>query len=151
MRYTEGRWLAGWVELRVEKAFLGLQPRSDPSRFPLPVCFISVSRIHSAPDKQDMDPNHSKIILVTGANQGLGLAVIEVAGIRYPSNTYILGARDIQKGKGAIAELRDRGVSAPIDVVELDATNDAHIAAAVRHVETQYGRLDGKARAPHSS
>lgn len=39
-----------------------------------------------------MDLNNSKIVLVTGANQGLGLAVIEVAGVRYLSNTYILCA-----------------------------------------------------------
>jgi NAD(P)-dependent dehydrogenase (short-subunit alcohol dehydrogenase family) len=40
--------------------------------------------------------NSNKIVLVTGANQGLGLAVIEVAGKRYPSNTYILCTRDIE-------------------------------------------------------
>lgn len=91
-----------------------------------------------------MDSNSSnKIVLVTGANQGLGFAVIEVAGVRYPSNTYILCARDIEKGQQAVHQLRDRGVAA-IDLVELDVTNDDHIAAAVRHVEAQYGRLDGK-------
>ncbi|EAL87811.1 hypothetical protein CNMCM8812_004375 [Aspergillus fumigatus] len=89
-----------------------------------------------------MDSNSSnKIVLVTGANQGLGFAVIEVAGVRYPSNTYILCARDIEKGQQAVHQLRDRGVAA-IDLVELDVTNDDHIAAAVRHVEAQYGRLD---------
>lgn len=92
-----------------------------------------------------MDSNNSnKIVLVTGANQGLGLAVIEVAGERYPSNTYILCARDIEKGQQAAQQLRDRGVSANIDLVELDVTNDDHIAAAVKHVEAKHGRLDGK-------
>jgi NAD(P)-dependent dehydrogenase (short-subunit alcohol dehydrogenase family) len=88
--------------------------------------------------------NSSKIVLVTGANQGLGLAIIEVAGKRYPSNTYILCARDIKNGHQAVHQLRDRGVSAAIDVVELDVTNDDHIATAVKHVDEQYGRLDGK-------
>jgi hypothetical protein len=88
--------------------------------------------------------NSNKIVLVTGANQGLGLAVIEVAGKRYPSNTYILCARDIEKGQQAVHQLRDRGVSAAIDVVELDVTNDDHITTAVKHVDAQYGRLDGK-------
>ncbi|KAK5797634.1 hypothetical protein VI817_003925 [Penicillium citrinum] len=91
-----------------------------------------------------MDLNNSKIVLVTGSNQGLGLAVLEVAGLRYPSNTYILCARDIEKGSHAILQLRDRGVTASIDLVELDVTNDNHITAAVRHLETKYGRLDGK-------
>jgi NAD(P)-dependent dehydrogenase (short-subunit alcohol dehydrogenase family) len=88
--------------------------------------------------------NSSKIVLVTGANQGLGLAVIEVAGKRYPSNTYVLCARDIEKGQQAVHQLRDRGVSAAIDVVELDVTNDDHIANAVKYVDAHYGRLDGK-------
>ncbi|EMD93858.1 hypothetical protein COCC4DRAFT_155115 [Bipolaris maydis ATCC 48331] len=84
----------------------------------------------------------NKIVLVTGANQGLGLAIIEVAGKRYPSNMYILCARDIKKGQEAVQQLRERGCSAAIDVVELDVTNDDHIAAAVKHVDIQYGRLD---------
>jgi NAD(P)-dependent dehydrogenase (short-subunit alcohol dehydrogenase family) len=88
--------------------------------------------------------NSNEIVLVTGANQGLGLAVIEVAGKRCPSNTYILCARDVEKGRQAVHQLRDRGVSAAIDVVELDVTNDDHIASAVKHVDAQYGRLDGK-------
>jgi enoyl-[acyl-carrier-protein] reductase (NADH) len=29
-------------------------------------------------------------------------------------------------------------------MVQLDVTNDDQIAAAVKHVEAQYGRLDGK-------
>jgi len=92
-----------------------------------------------------MDSNNSnKIVLVTGANQGLGFAVIEVAGERYPSNTYVLCARDIEKGQQAVHQLRDRGFSAAIDLLELDVANDDHIAAAVKHVEARYGRLDGK-------
>ncbi|CAI7661387.1 unnamed protein product [Penicillium palitans] len=89
-----------------------------------------------------MELNNSKTVLVTGSNQGLGLAVLEVAGLRYPSNTYILCARDIDKGSQAILQLRDRGVTAPIDLVELDVTNDDQITAAVRYVERKYGRLD---------
>jgi hypothetical protein len=88
--------------------------------------------------------NSNKIVLITGANQGLGLAIIEVAGKRYPSNTFILCARNIEKGQQAVQQLRSRGVSAAIDVVKLDVTNDNHIADAVKHVDAQYGRLDSK-------
>ncbi|KAB8228278.1 SDR family oxidoreductase [Aspergillus alliaceus] len=92
--------------------------------------------------KMAIDTNNSKIVLVTGANQGLGLAVIEVAGLRYPSNTYVLCARDIERGISAINKLRELGVKANVDLVELDVTNDDQIAATVKHVETKYGRLD---------
>jgi NAD(P)-dependent dehydrogenase (short-subunit alcohol dehydrogenase family) len=83
-----------------------------------------------------------KVVLVTGANQGLGLAVIEVAGKRYFSNTYILCARDVEKGQQAVRQLRDSGVTAVIEVMELDVTNNNHIATAVKHIDAQYGRLD---------
>jgi enoyl-[acyl-carrier-protein] reductase (NADH) len=69
---------------------------------------------------------------------------MSVASERYLSKMYILCARDIEKGEHAVHQLRERGVSAAIDVVELDVTNDDHIAAAVKHVEAQYERLDGK-------
>lgn len=37
----------------------------------------------------------SKVVLCTGANQGLGYGVLEVAGLREPSSVYILGCRTI--------------------------------------------------------
>lgn len=85
-----------------------------------------------------------KIILVTGSNQGLGLGIIEVAASRYPENTYILCSRNIDNGASALAKLREIGVKANIDVIQLDVTNDDHIAAAAAYVELTYGRLDGK-------
>lgn len=84
-----------------------------------------------------------KIVLVTGANQGLGYAVIEVAGLRYPDNVYILCSRNLEKGKVAAAKLRDQGIKARVDVIQLEVTDDEHIAAAVQHVSKTYGRLDG--------
>jgi NAD(P)-dependent dehydrogenase (short-subunit alcohol dehydrogenase family) len=96
------------------------------------------------------DTNSSRIVLVTGSNQGLGLSVIEVAGLRYPTNTYILCSRDVEKGTSAIANLRQSGVKANLDLVQLEVTNDDQIAAAVKHVETKYGRLDGKGSSEYS-
>lgn len=89
-------------------------------------------------------PSSSKVVLITGANQGLGLAVIEVGGLRHPEDTYILCSRNVDKGTLAISKLREAGVKAKIDLVELEVTNDNHIAAAVKHVDTNYARLDGK-------
>ncbi|KAI0107231.1 short chain dehydrogenase/reductase family protein [Nemania sp. FL0031] len=83
-----------------------------------------------------------KIVLVIGANQGLGHVVVEVAGLRYPDNVYILCSRDLEKGQEAIAKLQQQGVSARVDVLQHEVTNDEHIATAVQHVEKNYGRLD---------
>ncbi|KAI1170251.1 short chain dehydrogenase/reductase family protein [Nemania sp. FL0916] len=87
-------------------------------------------------------PAAHKVVLVTGANQGLGLGVIEVAGIKYPDNAYILCSRDLEKGQEAAAKLREQGVKAKVDIVQLEVTNDEQIAAVVQHVEKTYGRLD---------
>ncbi|KUJ14081.1 NAD(P)-binding protein [Mollisia scopiformis] len=84
----------------------------------------------------------AKLILCTGANQGLGFGVLQVAGNRFPESTYILGSRDLEKGKEAAAKLKESGITAKIDVVQLDVTNDTQIANAVAFVEKTYGKLD---------
>ncbi|KAK0717575.1 short chain dehydrogenase/reductase family protein [Lasiosphaeria miniovina] len=84
----------------------------------------------------------SKVVFVTGANQGLGLAIIEVAGLRYPDNVYILGSRDVGKGEEGVQQLREKGVKARVDVVQLEVDNDEHITAAVDYVAKAYGRLN---------
>ncbi|ROW08687.1 hypothetical protein VPNG_06395 [Cytospora leucostoma] len=79
----------------------------------------------------------SKIVLCTGANQGLGYAVLQVASLRYPAYTYVLASRDLEKGKAAATSLRESGVQAPIDVVQLDVTNDEDITRAASFSSAQ--------------
>ena len=87
----------------------------------------------------------SKVVLVTGANQGLGYAIVQVSALRQPSYTYILCSRDVKKGKEAVQQLKDAGVTATVDLLQLDVTDDEQIAAAVKYVDSTYGRLDGMA------
>ncbi|KAI0440745.1 short chain dehydrogenase/reductase family protein [Xylaria telfairii] len=68
--------------------------------------------------------------------------VVLVAGLRYPDNVYILCSQDLEKGRETATRLREKGIKARVDVVQLEVTNDEHIAAAVQHVNTTYGRLD---------
>lgn len=86
----------------------------------------------------------SKIVLCTGANQGLGFGILHVTGLRKPEYTYILCSRNLGAGKEAVKKLKDLGVTAKIDLVQLDVTNDGQITDVVRYVEGMYGRLDGK-------
>ena len=86
----------------------------------------------------------SKIIFVTGANQGLGFAIIQVAALRDPRSTYVLASRKRLAGEEAAKKLRELGVTAKIEVVQLDVTNDEQIAAAVDFIKTRFGRLDGE-------
>ncbi|KAI1349373.1 NAD(P)-binding protein [Xylaria sp. FL0043] len=83
-----------------------------------------------------------KVVLCTGANQGLGFSVLSVAGLRQPNNIYILTSRDLAKGEQAAAELQASGVKAQVDVIQLDVTKDEEISSAASYVEKKYGRLD---------
>ncbi|KAI0484032.1 NAD(P)-binding protein [Xylariaceae sp. FL0804] len=83
-----------------------------------------------------------KVVLVTGANKGLGLATIKVASLRSPGAVYILCSRDAEKGEKARQELMSEGVQDRVDVLQLDVTDDAQIVAAAKYVEETYGHLD---------
>ncbi|KAK2813771.1 hypothetical protein FQN50_000169 [Emmonsiellopsis sp. PD_5] len=83
----------------------------------------------------------NKIVLCTGANQGLGFAILQVAGLQEPSSVFILASRNLESGQAAARQLAADGVK-DIDVVQLDVTNDEQIIEAVKFVEEKYGKLD---------
>jgi NAD(P)-dependent dehydrogenase (short-subunit alcohol dehydrogenase family) len=83
------------------------------------------------------------VILITGANQGYGHAILEVAGQRFSNATYILSCRNIKDAPEAVKKLKNSGVKAEIDTQQLDVTDDDSISAAVKAIGEKYGRLDG--------
>ncbi|KAE9371474.1 NAD(P)-binding protein [Stipitochalara longipes BDJ] len=84
----------------------------------------------------------SQLILVTGANRGIGFSIVQATALRNPSSTYILACRSSPSGEAAVIELKKLGVTAPLDVVELDVTKDSSIMSAKEYIEKKYGRLD---------
>lgn len=92
------------------------------------------------------------IILVTGANKGIGREIAAQLGAM--GHTVVIGARDAESGEKAAAELRAAGVDAT--AVVLDVTDPVGVAAAAKTIEARYGRLDalvnnaGIARPPGS-
>ena len=85
-----------------------------------------------------------KIVLVTGSNQGLGLAIVRVAATRDPSAHYILACRSLERGENAIAELKQKGVAASIELMQLDVTKDDDITRTVESITATHGKLDGE-------
>ncbi|MEU8300903.1 SDR family oxidoreductase [Micromonospora sp. NPDC048909] len=78
------------------------------------------------------------IALITGANKGIGLATArQLGGL---GMTVLVGARNAERGQAAERELRTGGADARF--VPLDVTDAASVAAAVKLVEEEYGRLD---------
>ncbi|KAI8711470.1 hypothetical protein NCS52_01410400 [Fusarium sp. LHS14.1] len=81
-------------------------------------------------------------ILVTGANRGIGYAIVQTIATRLPTSNTILACRSRSSAEEAIQTFRSSGISAGLDHVELDIDNDASIEAAVAAVDKKYGSLD---------
>lgn len=84
----------------------------------------------------------SKIILVTGANRGIGYSIVQGLSKRAPENTYLLGVRAQSSGEEAAKQLRELQPSSDFQPLELDVTDDDSIRSAIKTVESKYGRLD---------
>jgi NAD(P)-dependent dehydrogenase (short-subunit alcohol dehydrogenase family) len=79
-----------------------------------------------------------KIILITGANKGIGFATAGV--LAREGHTVLLGARDAGRGEAAVAALAGEGLD--VRFVRLHVTDPATIAAAAALIDSDYGRLD---------
>ncbi|KAH9838206.1 KR domain [Teratosphaeria destructans] len=83
-----------------------------------------------------------KLILITGANQGLGYFAAKHFAA---SGTYhvLLASRDLQKGQQAVDKLVLEGSSKEaLEAIQLDVTSDDSIAKAVETIERKHARLD---------
>jgi hypothetical protein len=88
-----------------------------------------------------MSSASTQIVLITGANQGLGyFAALQLAQL--PGYYIFLGSRDPQKGADAVAKIQAEDTKSGIEPLELDVDSDVSIAAAVKIVEAKFGKLD---------
>jgi NAD(P)-dependent dehydrogenase (short-subunit alcohol dehydrogenase family) len=83
-------------------------------------------------------PTDNKIVLVTGANKGIGFAAARE--LAQAGHTVLLGSRDPERGSAAAAELAEQGRD--VRFVRLDVTDPETIAAAADLIEAEYRRLD---------
>lgn len=79
-----------------------------------------------------------KIVLITGANKGVGFATARA--LAEQGHTVLLGARDPGRGTAAGAALAAEGLAARF--VQLDVTDEASVTAAAELIEREHGRLD---------
>lgn len=83
-------------------------------------------------------------ILVTGANKGIGLALVEAILAQHADTFVFLGARDAGRGSAAAEALvgKNAGWQKRLEVVELDVSEPASVARAQRQVsETARGEV----------
>jgi NAD(P)-dependent dehydrogenase (short-subunit alcohol dehydrogenase family) len=81
--------------------------------------------------------DEKKIALVTGANKGIGRAI--ATGLAREGFVVLLGARNVERGRAAEAEL---AITGDVRFVQLDVTDNASVAACVRLVREMFGHLD---------
>ncbi|KAI3320645.1 putative short-chain dehydrogenase [Xylariaceae sp. AK1471] len=85
--------------------------------------------------------NQKTIVLITGANSGIGL---EVANQLLADSSFhvLLGARLIEKGQVAIKNLQSRNLPGAVELVQLDVANEDSVSAAAKLIGKTHGRLD---------
>jgi NAD(P)-dependent dehydrogenase (short-subunit alcohol dehydrogenase family) len=82
--------------------------------------------------------SNNKVILVTGANKGIGFEIVRQLAAR--SYTAILTSRDEAKGMNAVVQLKKQNFS--VDYVQMDISNEESIREAFNKVKTSFGKLD---------
>eukprot|EP00310_Coccolithus_braarudii_P019839 CAMPEP_0183338282 /NCGR_PEP_ID=MMETSP0164_2-20130417/5629_1 /TAXON_ID=221442 /ORGANISM="Coccolithus pelagicus ssp braarudi, Strain PLY182g" /LENGTH=326 /DNA_ID=CAMNT_0025508103 /DNA_START=13 /DNA_END=990 /DNA_ORIENTATION=+ len=80
-------------------------------------------------------------ILVTGANKGIGLAIVRRCMLDHSDTHCILACRSIQRGEAAVASLlsEDPAWKERLTVLEMDTASDASVAAAAATLTIQLG------------
>ena len=81
------------------------------------------------------------VALVTGSNQGLGLALVECLCRTLGTSAVVyLTARDAERGAQAVQRLRDKDLSPMLH--PLDVTDDASVAALAETIRARHGGID---------
>ena len=74
-----------------------------------------------------IDSTAGKIVLITGANQGLGFEVVKKLAAENEHYQIIIGARSPAKGRKAAAEVTSLAKGTAVDVLEIDVTSDESV------------------------
>jgi NAD(P)-dependent dehydrogenase (short-subunit alcohol dehydrogenase family) len=83
------------------------------------------------------------IVLITGANTGLGFATVKaLAASSKAQYKILLGGRSIDKARAAAEEARPLLVESSIEPVQIDIEDDDSIEALVETIKQKYGRID---------
>ncbi|KAI1272536.1 NAD(P)-binding protein [Xylaria sp. FL0933] len=82
------------------------------------------------------------VVLITGANRGIGFAIAEAISVSFPTSTVLIGCRDTNAGDDAIKRLKANGITNTLHSIPLDIESDASIANAAAVVGEKFGKLD---------
>ncbi|ESK87367.1 short chain dehydrogenase [Moniliophthora roreri MCA 2997] len=83
----------------------------------------------------------TRVILVTGSNTGIGLALVKLLASKPEKHTVYLAARNEKAGNDALKALHDEGIS-NVKFAQLDVTSKSSIQSAVETISKAEGKLD---------
>lgn len=84
------------------------------------------------------------IILITGANTGLGLETVRSLCRSSEAYTILLGGRSIEKATAAVKTAQEEypKTSSTIEPIQIDIEDDKSISHAFETVSNKYGHVD---------
>lgn len=86
----------------------------------------------------------NKIILVTGANRGIGFSIVQALAQRSSGLCLLVASRSIENANTAVKHLKDSNPNTDFHPIELDVSSDKSVKAAVDMIKDKFGKLDGK-------
>ena len=84
------------------------------------------------------------VLLITGANNGLGLYTVKSLCRSKRAYTILLSGRNLEKANAAVKEVQQEfpGTLSTITCMQLDIEDDDSISEGLKFISNQYGRLD---------
>ncbi|KAF2674329.1 short chain dehydrogenase/reductase [Microthyrium microscopicum] len=82
------------------------------------------------------------IVLITGANSGIGCATAKVFASSSSDYHIIVAGRNLKNCETAVSEIKASGVKGNLTTLLLDVTSQESVDTAASEVEKQFGRLD---------
>ncbi|XP_072220242.1 3-keto-steroid reductase/17-beta-hydroxysteroid dehydrogenase 7-like isoform X2 [Leuresthes tenuis] len=83
-----------------------------------------------------------KVVLVTGANSGIGLALCERLLTKDFQLRLCLACRNMQRAEAARSALLNSHTSARVDLLHLDVGSVQSVLNAVKEIKSRYSRID---------
>jgi hypothetical protein len=125
----------------VRKVIPGLKKRSSSGATSPASDKSSPPATPSKASSPERKPSGPVVVLITGANQGLGFQAARQLAAQ--SGWHILiGARDAARGQEAVQKIAAERPKSKVEFIQIEVTSDESIAAAVKSVETKFGKLD---------
>jgi len=95
--------------------------------------------VASLPNQRRHEESMAKVVLITGANKGIGFEVARQLG--RAGFTVLMGARDVSRGEEAAKKLRGEGLDVRFVAADLNRASESAVALA-KQIGEEFGHLD---------